>query len=77
MSQVPNPRGGTWVNTKVEVSSEMFSDELKELIAKKENVFEDLAKTEREKELKKIKSKKKPPVKEGKSQPMKKRMVSS
>ena len=49
------------VNTKVEVSSEMFSDELKELIAKKENLFEDLAKAEREKELKKIKSKKNPP----------------
>ena len=41
------------VNTKVEVSSEMFSDELKELITKKENLFEDLAK-------------KNPPVKEGK-----------
>lgn len=52
------------VNTKVEVSSEMFSDELKELIAKKENLFEDLAK-------------KNPPVKEGKSQPSKKRAVVS
>ena len=52
------------VNTKVEVSSEMFSDELKELITKKENLFEDLAK-------------KNPPVKEGKSQSIKKRTVVS
>ena len=35
------------VNTKVEVSTEMFSDELKELIAKKENVFVELADKER------------------------------
>ena len=49
------------VNTKVEVSTEMFSDELKELVAKKENVFVEMA-DKAQKAIKERKLAKKPSV---------------
>tara|TARA_B100001057_G_scaffold315215_1_gene315313 strand:- start:44 stop:739 length:696 start_codon:yes stop_codon:yes gene_type:complete len=83
------------VNTKVEVSPELYSDELKDLINKKQALFDELRDKsdrqvrqqllksdptffERLEKMEAILAEKNPPVKEGgKSQPSKKRTVST